>query len=199
MQKKKKNTQWAWTTFQHPSRWIKYYLNPLRDYERALISGTALSKNIQGEWALEGDCVPATRVEGINTKEEQERKYLENVEQQPFLPSPAVLFWQTGKLPYFSIHGYGTTAKLQRPARYLGKQATICNRIKMSTEKRKKKEKGTICIHANTLSFISNCPREGKPHLAEGWCVCSGELHFAFSLLPSKKRFSQRVGDSPQF
>lgn len=54
------------------------------------MSGTALSKNIQGEGAMEGDCVPGIRVEGINTKEEQERKYSENAEQQPFPPSPAV-------------------------------------------------------------------------------------------------------------
>lgn len=45
-------------------------LDPFRDYETALMSGTALSKNIQGEGALEGDRVPAIRVEGINTKEE---------------------------------------------------------------------------------------------------------------------------------
>lgn len=60
-------------------------LDPFRDYETALMSGTALSKNIQGEGALEGDRVPAIRVEGINTKEEQERKYSENVEQRPSL------------------------------------------------------------------------------------------------------------------
>lgn len=69
----------SWRLAFPPCVGLNITLNPFRDCETTLISGTAPSKNIQGELALEGDCVPAIQVEGINIKDEQKRKYLENV------------------------------------------------------------------------------------------------------------------------
>lgn len=76
-------------------------------------------------------------------------------------PSPPPAFTLTGKVHYFPIHSYGTTAKLQCFSLCFPNTCSLTRQTgsnllyHKNINSKKRKKNGTVWIQPNTPSFIS--------------------------------------------